>query len=365
MTDAFPYKMPWLDAMSIGGWSFNTFALNQTTDQVEFIFQAHDAISLARGAFRYGTRTGTPPTYIISIQGVDGSGNPDGTVKGGGSAVSKTFTPPADTTWNSLVKWQTFDNAYTTTRGEWLAMVIAYSSGSVDASNLSTFTVDTSNLGGLSASPYVISNNAGSRSRNNNGQPIFGYGTSGAAYGWPIQAEVAQNFTSTSEYGNVFTFPAGWGTSFKIVGVRILGSPPTASSYTLNLYDGGAAGNTTVLQNVTVDGDYTASGNRPQIIYFDESTLSTLLFGNAYRLSLVGTGAVSSTIRGMDVAANGDLNAFGVGGINNYSSTRSGGNWTDTNTRRFHIEPIVADITGGGGSTGGATILGSSMIRGI
>jgi hypothetical protein len=352
MANAFPVRLPSIDALGAGGWTFNSFTLNQAGDQHEVIFQAHDAISIARLWFRYGVRAGVPPTYKLSVQGVDASGNPDGTIKGGGSPCSVTVTPPADTTWNSTGRWNTLDNAYTTTRGEWLAMVIKHDSGSIDASNCSSFSYDITGVGGLLAAPYVIGNDNGSRTRRNNGLPLLGYGTTSLAFGFPITAEANVNsIVSPAEYGNVFTLPSGWGTSCKIVGVRIVMSPPAASSITLNLYDGGNAGDTTVLQNVTIDGDFTASVNRPHIFMFDESTLSTLLFGNAYRISVAPAGAVPVTMRGFDVAANADLNAFPFG-ITNYSTTRSGGNWTDTNTRRFHIEPILEDITGGGGSGG-------------
>src|SRR5438105_4685448 len=84
-----------------------SFALDQTTDQIEYIFQAAEAITITRLGFRYGTRTGTPPTYQVSLQGVDGTGVPDGTVKGGGSPASATFTPPADATWDATWRWVT------------------------------------------------------------------------------------------------------------------------------------------------------------------------------------------------------------------------------------------------------------------
>ncbi len=98
--------------------SFSNFSLNQNTDQLEFVFQAPEAITITKLGYRYGVRTGTCPTYIHSLQGVGTDGNPDGAVKGGGSPASKTFTPPADTTFNGLFKYNTLDNAYTCARGE-------------------------------------------------------------------------------------------------------------------------------------------------------------------------------------------------------------------------------------------------------
>lgn len=360
MTSAYPLRLSTIDGVASGGWTFANFALNQSTDQHEIIFQAHDAITLARLGVRYGARTGTPPTYKISLQGVNASGHPDGTIKGGGSPASKTFTPPADTTWNGLFKWFTLDNSYVTTRGEWLSLVVAYDSGTVDASNNSSFTYNLGVSGATPAMPYAISNDAGVRTFRNSGYAIFGYGTGSEAYGQPLEAEVnISSVTNPTEYANVFTVPT-WSTTYQCVGLRWLGNPPAGSTFTALLYDGGAAGSTTVLQSISVDGDYTANLNRQQITLFDEATLSTLNFGSAYRLSVRPDGATAMSFRGFDVSANGDFNAWPLG-VGCYSSTRAGGNWTDTLTRRFLFEPILMDITASGGS-GGGPLVGGRLI---
>ncbi len=104
--------------------TFGTSILSGSTLKVAWTFQCEKAATINGLGFRYGARAGTPPTYLISLQGVNGSGSPDGTVKGGGSPVSHAFTPPADTSWDASTRRQALDNNYTCTRGEFLAIVV-------------------------------------------------------------------------------------------------------------------------------------------------------------------------------------------------------------------------------------------------
>src|SRR5262245_2059365 len=115
--------------LQLRGWlgtnapAISNFTLNANNDQVEFVFQVREAVTITRLGFRQGTVTGTSPEFKISLQGVDTSGNPDGTIKGGGSPAEDLFTPAggANSTW----LWKTLDNSYAAAAGEFLASVIA------------------------------------------------------------------------------------------------------------------------------------------------------------------------------------------------------------------------------------------------
>lgn len=338
------------------------FTLNQTTDQWEIIFQAVDAITITRLGFRQGTVTGTPPVYIISLQGVDASGNPDGTIKGGASPASVTFTPAgAD---NSTWLWKTLANAYTCARGEWLSIVITYSSGSVDSSNNCSFTI-TSAVSRTPGQPYGIQNDNGVRARQA-ATCCFGYGSSGTAYGQPTESTINSGFssgTTPDEKATLLNIPSAWWNTYKIVGVVLYGTFAVSASYTVNLYD---TDGSTVLQNVTVDtdSDASAASSRQRTIYFDETTLSTLNAGSSYRLSVV-PGATSLTIGGMTMHASADLDAWPGGSAVAQGSTRkSAGAWTDDNKTRYGINPILADITAPTGG-GGGLLLNSGMLGGL
>ena len=339
--------------------AFVNFTLNASTDAAEYIFQTPEAITITKLGFRYGLRTGTPPTFKISLQGVSVAGTPDGTIKGGASPASATFTPPADTTWDGTWQWITLANTYGTTRGEFLSIVIAYDSGTIDGTNNSSFTTHATHLthnGGF-LKGYSIQNDAGVRTIQID-QPIFGYQSSTTAYGFPLKAINNTTFNSAStpdEYALRFLLPAGWGSTFQVGGVRWRGNPAGANDVVIVLYSG-----TTVLQNVSFDRDFDAAPfgvDRVREYYFDEATLSTLNFGTEYRVGLQPSGAGgSSTLVTLVMAAAADAAAHN-GGTSFYLSTRTdAGAWTDVSTERPLMEIIIKDWTGG--SARGGRIIG-------
>jgi hypothetical protein len=333
--------------------AFNVFAVAASTSAQEWIFQAKEAATLTRLGVRLGTITGTTPTYQISLQGVDSSGNPDGTVKGGGSPASVSFSPSglgwSASTWH----WLTLDNSYVCTRGEYLAVVVSYVSGTVDGSNNATFTSDMTTISsGFFGFPYAIQNTAGTRARRS-AIPIFGYGSAGTAYGFPLQTINTHLYNSSSapnEYAAKVTLPSGWSQTGKLRGVRFNCLPVAAGTLTPTLYDGGAAANVTVLQSVAHDSDAaSAASMRALNILFTNSTLSTLVFGNSYRVGFV-PGAANITLVSLDVAAAADWDAWPMGQNMSYSTRTSAGNWTDTTTRRLLCNLVMDDLTQSSGT---------------
>lgn len=343
------------------GAGFVTFVLDAATDILEWIFQAPAAITITRLGFRYGLRTGTPPTYRISLQGVDADGLPNGVIKGATNNALKTFTPPADTTWNSTWQWQTLVESYTCTRGEWLAIVIDYSAGTIDGTNNSTFTSVFSSGAGRTGHPYAIQNNAGVRTRQVE-NPVYGYASATVTYGCPVEAMTFTGFSSGStpnEYGLTFNLPAAWGATYQVVGIKWFGQTAnsTGDSCTISLYDAdGDPG--TVLQSIVYDWDMNATpgsagGNtRNNTIYFDEATLASLNFGTTYHVGIrADQVSVGMTVTVMNLDAAADRAAW-PGGENFNACTRAGGVWTEDTAARPLIALILADWTepaGGGG----------------
>jgi hypothetical protein len=352
MADALNQLFGFLGWNMSSGVSISTTALNQTTDALEFIFSCDTTDAITHGFTRLSSITGTTPTYRMSLQGVDGSGNPDGTVKGGGSPVSKTFSPSSLGWAANSGHWLQFDNSYTPSHGEMLALVVDYSSGTVDASNLGTFSNGFSVV--LSGLPYAIANDAGSRTRVS-ACPIFGYRTANSRFGYPIKnLATIGNFNSgsgTNEYGVVFSLPSGWGDTYAVKALQFMPTLTAAGVSTLRLYNGGAAGDTTVLQDVTMDSDHSqGTGAHNQTVFFNEATLTDLTFGNSYRLS-VAPDATNINLTYAEVEEAADFLAF-QGGQNFQLTQRGGGNWTDTATRRpvnfgFLADRIVEPSGGG------------------
>lgn len=334
--------------------SIGSFTLDQSTDAQEWIFQAPAAITITRLGYRLTTVTGTSPVFKISLQGVDASGNPDGTIKGGGTPASATFTPAGSNNWF----WVNLDNAYTCTRGEYLAIVIAQNSGTIDGSNNVSFG-NQFGTGQVYGFPYGIQNNAGVRTRVTL-PALYGFGSSTVAYGAPAKNFATTLFSSNStpdEYALKFTIPASLVSTYSIAGAVISGIIPSAAKSTkMILYDG-----TSVLQTTTTDSDH-FSGNgvaRSFRIYFQDATLATLLGGNTYRLSLQPQDlANNSSIYRLEFAAAADLDAW-PGGQDFAQSTRTdAGAWTDDTTLRPIIELIVGDWTTGSGPVGSGRLTG-------
>jgi hypothetical protein len=348
--------------------SLGVFTLDGATDQAEWIFQARRAATLTRLGLRLGTITGASPTFKISLQGVGATGNPDGVIVGGGTPASKTFNPTSLAWSTNSWHWLALDNAYTCARGERLAVVIAYDSGTIDASNKITVTTHfASQIANLS-SPYAVQNNAGSRTRMVT-LPVFGYGAASEAYGFPLLDTVASGgiaLNSTpDELAVKWSLPAGWGATYRVIGLRLFGNFGAGGTIKFYLLDG-----TTTVQDVTVDTDcfVTATQQRVVEVLFDEASLAALTFGSTYRLVIAPqqNTTPTHTFYTLKVDAAADWDAW-PGGQDFALSTRTDlGAWTDTATERLVAELVIDDLTGtgGGGGLGIPTIAGTRRIGG-
>lgn len=324
--------------------SVTNFSLDGPTDQAEWVFQADEAMTITRLGFRYGARTLTPPTYTISLQGVDGSGNPDGTIKGGGSPASKSFTPPADTTWDATWRWLTLDNSYTCTRGEFLSIVIT--NAAADASNFSSVTT-TASIGyslTTTSTPYAIANNAGVRTRSSS-TACFAYSSATAVYGMPLKAvfapAVITQSTTPDEYATMFAVPANLGASYQVAGIMIRALLPAAKTMKVQLYSG-----TTVLQTITYDTDITVAGSeRTHLFMFTETTLVDLQFGQPYRIGFQPQDAAGNyTFYGYTQDSNAEWGAYPLGIDWSSSSRTDAGAWTDDTATRLICMLLLKEI---------------------
>ena len=340
--------------MTVGSGSISTFALDEAADRIEYIFQAPEACTIQELGYLYGARTGTPPTYSIQLEGVNlTTGRSDGTIKASSNA-KKTFTPPASTADDGLWKWPgTLTSNYTCTRGEDLAIVLTYASGTVNGTNFSTF----SNGGGGAFPdanfPYVNSfNNTGSVLTRRTSKAIFGYRSSTKTYGFPFQQynQAAFSLDSTpDEYALRFMMPSGFCSTFQVGYIELYGIPPTTAnkSFKVNLYSG-----TTVLQSVTRDADAMATNSTrlPMRCYFNDSSLATLSANTVYRVGIQPQETTNNMqVTQFQVSANSDFSAWPMG-IEWYMSTRTDlGSWTDITTKRPRIDLGIVDVTGGSG----------------
>lgn len=342
--------------------SFLTQAVDATNDGAAFAFQTKTTAAITHLGIRIGTRTGTPPTYLIALEGIDlTTGNPNGTVKGGGTPASATFTPPADTTWDATWQWIALTNSYTPTIGELLALTVRYSSGTIDASN--RITVAYTNQAGVNryGFPYAVNLTAGSWSGGKSSStPVFGYRTASGRHG-----HICRDFYSTRSASTVgnrvaakFNLDAGFGNTFKISSIKFTASDALAGGKNpiLKIWDA-----TTALASYTLDSDVeSAVGSTVMTYEFAPTTQPTLSFGTTYYVGFEIADAANGGIilNGIQVAEAADLSNED-GGLFTLA-TYNGSVWADDLTVRPWIELQLADITepsGGGGSGGSFTFV--------
>lgn len=339
------------------GPAFTNFTVDASNDGCGAVFQAQSANAITHLGFRYGARTLTPPTYRISLQTPAGAtGMPDGTVLGGGSPASATFTPPADTSWDGLWQWIALDNAYTPTQGQLLALVIEYSSGTL-AGNFSTFGNSASNNSPTTAIalPYAVTETAGTWAKVTNG-PVFGVRTASERYGYIVQSVYSTRTASTVGHRAAmkFTLPAALCDTFKLLGFTTIGSIAGAGG---KAPIAGLWSASSLLQSMTLDSDVAAnvSANIPIDVVFSSEV--TLTAGTTYYVGFEVADAASAGVimGGITVAAADDLLAFD-GGTDFILSTYNGSTWSDTTTVRPMCKLRFSDITEP--SASGAVIIG-------
>ena len=349
-------------AMTTPG-SITNHVVDASNEGFAFVFQPGITDPITHLGYRYGARTGTPPTYSMRLESVDGSGVPDNTDVGGGSATAVTFTPPADTSIDGLWQWMTLTNSYTpTSRGQLLAGVIRYSSGTIDGSNNSSFSRQFATHFSTTGFPYHCTNTGGTWTKQTSGI-LGGWRTASGRYGYIGQSAFATNTAATSGHqsGMYFTLPSGHGDTFKVLGVRgpiTLGPGGGSAKIVLTASDG------TVLQDITIDSDHVAGGAlQVSAFFFDESTLSTLSYGTKYYIMLESTGSAVGT-RGIVLAESEDREAY-PNGLNRGLVTYNGSSYTESDLTLPFLDLILADITEPAGGSGGALLLGGLGQTGI
>lgn len=257
--------------------TLSSTSLNSTTTAVMWAIQARTAGAVSGFRFTYGARTGTPPTYVARIETLDASGNPSGTDAGGASPTAVTFTPPASTAWDNTIRSLTFANSWTPTAGQLYAIVIRYSSGTVNVSNFSSFATTNTTSGHDPTArgfPYHSTTSNGTTWTKIATSGVICWVEGGVLVGTPMQSVYGTLTSATNGHRSAayFTLPASLGSTYEIHGVDIAGKAAGAgATCTLKLWDSSF----NVLRSITIDGDHAA---QPGTGY----TARKVFFGNPY-----------------------------------------------------------------------------------
>lgn len=312
-----------------------------------------DAITKLR--FRFGSRSGTPPTYSICIEGVDASGNPDGVDKGGGSPTATTFTPPASTAWDGLTQEITLTNPYApASPSERLAITIRYSSGTIDGSNNGSFTAFFSNVvAGTRGFPYHSTLSGGTWTKQTViGIPNVAWVTATRTRGMVVQSAFS---TTTSTIGNriaaFVTLPSGWAQTTTVTGIHALFQVP--ATCTIGIWD---ASNTLVASRTITSAVTTGLGTFRAMLYELDAPV-VLANGAKYYIGIEAGATATTGMLGIAFAASSDMHGL-PNGDNVGMATYNGTTWTDVATAYALFELVTSDITQPTAS-GGAIVIGS------
>jgi hypothetical protein len=344
------------NTLSGSGLGIAWVAFPETTDPITHI------------GFRYGARTGTPPTYSVRIEALDGSGDPTGTDIGGASPTATNWTPPADASLDGTWVWIALTNSYTPTNLVPLAFVIRYGAGTIDASNCSSITMRHSTIISPPHIPYSSSLSAGSWTKAAGNTVAFAWKTATNVYGWPAISGYTTATASTAGHrsGMFFTLPIGTGTSYKISALNFLGSHPRASgSYKVGIYNT----SWTEMQSVTIDGDHNSQPGitASRSIYAAFASPATLSYGTKYYAAMeTVSGSFGVSMNGILLGAANDRLAF-PNGENRGLVTFDGTTTTENTLIMPQCELILSDITVPSGGGAGAIVIGNggSVIRGM
>jgi len=330
------------------GAAFQSVTLSASTHKLAWVFSfPGPGDTITSLMFRYTLRTGTPPTYLVSLQSLDATtGFPSTTVLGGGSPASATFTPPASTAWDSTIQTVALANSLAVTRGQLMAMVIEYSSGTINGSNNSAFTRDWSLAlhNNRSTLPYpLVDSGAGYVKTVNSSFDVFGLKSSTRTYGQIVKSVTTNDITSNgNRIALALKIPAGFSSAIKLAGIRYFGSPPAAAkNWIAGVWN--SAG--TVIINRSVDSDISGQPggtNRFTEIYFDTAPVPVSV-GTTYYIGVERVDAqLSVQSQDIDTSGDGDTSGFGQ---NAFMATWNGSAWSSVLTSLPLIEPILEDVS--------------------
>lgn len=336
------------DGPAVPSGSYSNTVIDSSTAVVTWVRQARSATAITAIRYRYGARTGTPPTYSIRIEGLDSSGNPDGTDVGGGSPTAVTFTPPASTAWNGLIQTATLANSWTPTAGQRFAIVIRYSSGTVSGANSSSFTMAVAGqYPSTRGFPYYATSTNGSTWTKLSGGCV-GWLAGSEVHGDPLQTAYTTATANTNGHRSAayFKLPSQMGSTYSLAGVDISGKAAAAgATCALKLWDT----SWNVLKSISLDGDASANpGSQNTAHRYLFASPQTLNFGTKYYVGFECDGTATVSTTGIACSTAGEVAAY-PNGENMGIVTWNGSTTTELDTVYPCIHLIVDDWAGSSG----------------
>jgi len=335
LLDVLPFRMflaPW------GTTNFGTLTADAAGEKVAYIIQVPKSGNIDRVCFRTGTIT-TGGNVTVSIETIDGTGAPSGTLWGTNTSIVQNVLSANDDLWFEV----TLTAAAVVAKGDFIAVVITPVTG---------FNGDFSRMSSSPSSiiPYT-QNYTGSWVRGSQ-SPIGAIRYSDGSYGhvpgllpWSTYAATTFNSgTTPDERGNKITVPY----TCKVVGIWFFKNTTLGGDVDFKLYDIADA----VLASKSVDGDIIGTVALPTqttAVYFGSEVL--LMKGQVVRATLTPTTVTSMTLM-EGTFPTGLAAAAPSGGAHQLTTRVDGGAWTDTATKEAAVGLIVSAIDVAGASYG-------------
>jgi hypothetical protein len=310
-------------------------------EYVSYIFSAREDMVISHVGFRAGTSTGSP-NVIVSIEGVDTSGLPDGAATYGGSASAATLV---SSNTNPLIA---LGGAATVTKGQVFCVKIAYSSGT---SQIIQDLGNAASMIGATGLPYRVLNTGTPTKSTNANNPLIALGSSATTFynvpgTMPISnlAGAAFNNTNSAKRGLKFTPPM----NCRAIGLRFWAVNSTGD-YNAGIYDVTGAG---VGGSVTAfDGDQNSNGTGGiTYVYFD--TPVTLTRATAYYAAIEPSSATNANMPVYTLPTSDYFTATPAGSTAVYSAFATS-SWTDSTTQLPFLDVIIDQVDDGTGSGSG------------
>lgn len=270
--------------------SFTTQAFTDADIATAHIFRPKKAITASEVIFHYTSKTGTAPTLRASLQSVGDDGYPSGTILGATANALKTFNAGSLGWSNGTAQKLTLDESASLSPGNVYALMLDYSSGTIDGSNLVTLQTGGSTGGGfLIDGEYTATRNAaGAWSKSTSQIPNFAVGDGTYYHGWMVQSRATRSVNTGSSPDEValkFTVP-DMGTTLDLQYIRLYCTLSSSASKTveLKLYDGTTAIGTASIPTRQFKNPASAAWHQ-----FMFATAPTLTCGSTYRVA-IGSG---------------------------------------------------------------------------
>ena len=331
-------------------YSSTGWTIDGATEKGAVVFQVPEACDIT-GMATYCTAIASPPAYKFTLQGVDASGDPDGSVK----ATTAEFTPSA-----SSREAHAFVAAYSAVQGELLAGVWEYSSGIVSASNDASMTGYTTVVR-YNAFPFATFYGGSSWNPDYDSYPAFTLQTdedwdAGGLFVVGVRQEQAVSSTG-HRFAQRVQIPADEDIELHVDGFYFMGDVEISTGDEFKAAIWNAAGSE--LASISIDSSQQAA-RRPDGRSSREFTLAadaTITAGDVFYMGFENTGDNLSISYAEPGGADG-LNSW-PGGAAFYASYWNGSSWADDLTKRLCLNPTLSSFhgTASGGSAKPSTTL--------